>query len=173
MLGLDADVNSDWKAEQSRVDERVEKEAAGDSPAARHFWSNKSRGSVLARMLDRTWRAAVLLEGCRKNLWQINRVYFPHNEQPNGLAALLERFREGSALKEVVHTQLVGGANVALAYIRKHWPHLPLAKVLDGLPGEDDYAETLAPARQMIQQVQRWSERLVGPLDAPKDEPVE
>ena len=56
MLGLDADVNSDWKAEQSRVDERVEKEAAGDSLEARTFWSNKSEGSILARMLDRTWR---------------------------------------------------------------------------------------------------------------------
>jgi hypothetical protein len=166
-------VNSDWKAEQSRVDERVEKEAANDSPEARLFWSNKSKGSVLARMLDRTWRAAVLLEGCRKTLWQINRVYFPHNEQPNGLAALLERFREGSSLKEVVHAQLVAGANVALGYIRKHRPHLPLYKVLDGLPGEDDYAETLAAARQMIQQVQNLSEQLVGPLDAPKGEPVE
>ena len=80
MLGLDADVNSDLTAEQLRVDERVEKEAAGDSPEARHFWSNKSRGSILARMLDRTWRAAVLLEGCRKTIWQINKVYFPHNE---------------------------------------------------------------------------------------------
>ena len=166
-------MNSDWKAEQSRVDERVEKEAAGDSPEARHFWSNKSRGSVLARMLDRTWRAAVLLEGCRKTLWQINRAYFSHNEQPNGLAALLERFREGSALKEVVHTQLVAGANVALAYVRMHRTNLPLYKVLDGLPGEGDYADTLAATRQMIQQVQSFSEHLVGPLDAPKGEPVE
>ena len=124
-------------------------------------------------MLDRTWRAAVLLEGCRKTLWQINRVYFPHNEQPNGLAALPERFREGSALKEVVHTQLVAGANVALAYVRMHRPNLPLYKVLDGLPGEGDYAETLAAARQLIQQVQSLSERLIGPLDAPKGEPVE
>ena len=117
MLGLDADVNSDWKAEQSRVDERVEKEATGDSLEARTFWSNKSKGSVLAKMLDRTWRAALLLEGCRRTLLQINKVYFPHNEQPSGLVALLERFREGKALKEVVHTQLVGGANMALAYV--------------------------------------------------------
>ena len=130
MLGLDADVNSDLKAEQSRVDERVEREAASDSPEARTFWSNKSQGSVLARMLDRTWRAALLLEGCRKTLLQVNKVFFPHNEQPNGLAALLERYREGKALKEVVHTQLVGGANVALAYIRMHRPHLPLTRCL-------------------------------------------
>ena len=67
-MGLDADVNPDWKAEQIRVDERVEKEAASDSPEARQFWSNKSRGRILACMLDRTWRAAVLLEGCRKTL---------------------------------------------------------------------------------------------------------
>ena len=140
MLGLDADVNSDWEAERSRVDERVEREAAGDSLEARTFWSNKSKGSVLAKMLDRTWRAALLLEGCRKTLWQINMVYFPHNEQPNGLAALLERFREGSALKEVVGAQLVAGANAALAYVRMHRPHLPLHKVLGGLPGENDYA---------------------------------
>ena len=173
VLGLGADVNSDLNAEQGRVDERVEKEAAGDSLEARQFWSNKSKGGVLARMLDRAWRAALLLEGCRKTLLQINKVYFPHNEQPNGLAALLERFREGKALKEVVHAQLVGGANVALAYIRMHRPHLPLNKVLDGLPGTDDYADTLAAARQMIQQVQNFSEQLVGPLDAPKDEPVE
>ena len=102
MLGLDADVNSDWKAEQNRVDERVEREATGDSLEARTFWSNKSKGSVLARMLDRTWRAALLLEGCRKTLLQINRVYFPHNEQPTGPAALLEMYREAKALKEVV-----------------------------------------------------------------------
>jgi len=173
IAGFNADVNPDWKAEQLRVDERVEKEAAGDTPAARLFWSNKSKGSVLARMLDRTWRAALLLEGCRKTLWQINRVYFPHNEQPNGLAALLEKFREGGALKEVVYAQLVAGANAALAYVRMHRPHLPLCKVLDGLPGEDDYADTLGAARQMIQQVQSFSEHLVGPLDAPKGEPVE
>ena len=173
MLGLDAAVNSDRKAKQSRVDERVEKEAAGDSPEARTFWSNKSKGSVLARMLDRTWRAALLLEGCRRTLLQINKVYFPHNEQPTGLAALLEMFREGRALKEVVLAQLVAGANAALAYIRMYRPHLPLHKVLDGLPGEDDYADTLAAARQMIQQVLSHSEHLVGPLDAPKDEPVE
>ena len=98
---------------------------------------------------------------------------FPHNEQPNGLPALLERFRESRALKEVVVAQLVAGANAALVYVRMHRPHLPLDKVLDGLPGADDYADTLAAARQMIQQVKNFSEQLVGPLDAPKDEPVE
>ena len=124
-------------------------------------------------MLDRTWRAAFLLEGCRKTLWHIHRVYFPHNGQPHGLAALLERLREGDALKEVVNAQFVAGANVALAYVRLHRSNLPLESVLGGLPGDDDYADTLAAARQMVEQVQKLSERLVGPLDAPKDEPAD
>ena len=68
-------------------------------------------------MLDCTWRAAFLLEGCRKTLWHIHRMYFPHNGQPQELATLLERFREGDSLKEVVDAQLVAGANVALAYV--------------------------------------------------------
>ena len=124
-------------------------------------------------MLDRTWRAAFLIESCRKTLWHIHRVYFPHNGQPHVLAALLERFREGDALKEVVNTELVAGANMALAYVRLHRPNLPLERVLGGLPGDDDYADTLAAARQMVQQVQKLSESLVGPLDAPKDEPAD
>ena len=56
-----ADVNPDWEAERARVEERVTREASGDSYEARQFWVNKSRGRVLATMLDRTWRAAFLL----------------------------------------------------------------------------------------------------------------
>ena len=99
-------------------------------------------------------------------------MYFPHNAQPSGLSALLERFRDGEGLKEVIHAQLVVGANAALAYVRMHRPHLPLDKVLDGPPGDDDFDETLAAARQIIRQIQDLSERLVGPLDAPKAEPA-
>ena len=155
------------------MDERVEREATGDSLEARTFWSNKNAGRILAKMLDRTWRAAVLLEGCRKALWQINRVYFPHNEQPSGLAALLERFRSSKALKKVVVAQLVAGANAAFAYVRLHRPHVPLDRILDGLPRDSDYAESFAAAHQAIQQVLNHTEQLVGPLDTPKEEPVE
>ena len=166
-------MNLELQAEQAQVKERVTREATGDSHEARHFWSNRLRGRILTCILNRTWRAAFLLEGCRKTLWHIHRVYFPPNGQPHGLAALLERFRGGAALKEVVNAQLVAGANVALAYVRLHRSNLPLERLLGGLPGDDDYADTLAAARQMIEQVQKLSERLVGPLDAPKDEPVD
>ena len=148
-------------------------EATGNSVEARQFWVHKGEGRVLARMLDRTWRAAFVLEGCRKALWQINKVFFPLGEQPTGLPALLERFRSSRALKEVVFGQLVAGANTAFAYVRLHRPHVPLDRILDGLPRDADYAESLAAARRAMQQVLNHTERLVGPLDAPKEEPVD
>jgi len=155
------------------VEQLLDQEATGTSSGSQYFWSDRPNARILARMLDRTWRAGILLEGCRKTLSQVYRVMFPHNEQLQGIPALLDRFREGSAIKEMIHTQLVAGANVALAYLRKHRPHLPLVRILQGLPEEEHYAEALAPARQLIHQVQNRTEKLVGPLDAPKGEPAE
>ena len=103
----------------------------------------------------------------------MHRALFLHNEQPQGIPALLTRFHEGKAIKEFLHAHLVGGANVAFAYVRLHRPNLNLERVMGGLPEEEDYASTLAAAKQVIGQVQRQTECLVGPLDAPKDEPVD
>ena len=163
-------MNSDWQAEDARVNERVEREATGTSVEARQFWVHKQEGRILARMLDRTWRAAIVLEGCRKALARINKVFFSREEQPTGLPALLEKFRRAKALKEVVFGQLVAGANVAFAYVRMHRSHVPLDGILGGLPRDSDYAESYAAARRAMEQVMRRTEELVGPLDEPKEE---
>ena len=42
-----------------------------------------------------------------------------------------------------------------------------------GIPDEENYAQTLGVARWMVRQVQDQTERLVGPLEDPKGEPVE
>ena len=143
------------------MDERVEREATGDSVEARQFWVHKEEGRVLARMLDRTWRTALILEGCRKALWGINRVFFPHGEQPTGLPALVEKFRHARALKEVVFAQLVAGANAAFAYVRLHRRHVPLDEILGGLPRDSDYQESYAPARRAIQQILHRTEEII------------
>ena len=166
-------MNSDWQAEDARVNERVEREATGTSIEAQQFWVHKQEGRILARMLDRTWRAAIVLEGCRKALAQINKVFFPLDEQPTGLPALSEKFHRAKALKEVVFGQLVAGANVAFAYVRMHRRHVPLDGILGGLPRDSDYAESYAAARRAMEQVMRRTEELVGPLDEPKEEAVD
>ena len=71
------------------------------------------------------------------------------------------------------NAQLVAVANIALAYFRKHRPGFAIHKVMMGIPDEQHYTQTLGAARWMVRQVQDQTERLVGPLEDPKGEPVE
>ena len=82
---------------------------------------------------DRAWRVGLLMETCRSALARVHRALFPLNEQPQCLAALLTRFRDGKAIKKFVRDQLVGGANAALSFVRIHRPHLNLEKKLEPL----------------------------------------
>ena len=89
-----------------------------------------------------------------------------------GLKALAEQFHDGRAVKKMFNAQLVAGANIALAYFNKHRPNCAIHNVMMGMPDEENYAHTLGAARWMVRQVQDQTERLVGPLEAPKGEPV-
>ena len=42
-----------------------------------------------------------------------------------------------------------------------------------GIPDEENYTQTIGAARWMVRQVQDQTERLVGPLEVPKGEPVD
>ena len=167
-----AAVSPDWQAENRRVDERVAQEEKGHSSGAQYFWSDIPKAKILARMLDRVWRAALLLNSCHSTLSRLHRMLFPHNPQPQGLKALAERFNDGRAVKRMFNAQMVAGANIALAYFNLNRPNFPIHNVMMGLPDEEHYAHTLAAARWMVRQVQDQTEELVGPLEAPKGEPV-
>ena len=71
------------------------------------------------------------------------------------------------------NAQLVAGANIALAYFSKHRPGFAIHKVMMGIPDKENYVQILGAARWMVRQVQDQSERLIGPLEEPKGEPVE
>ena len=158
LLDCVVDVNPDWRAEQLRVEERVEREAKGTASGAQYFWSDTPKAKVLALMLDRTWRAAILLLGCQRTMSKLHRVIFPHNPQPQGISVLMDLFQDGAAVKQAVHAQLVAGANIALAFFRKYRPHFSLDRVVGGWPGAEHYVESLPYARQMVEDVQRRTE---------------
>ena len=139
-------MNPDWRAKKTRVEERLDGAVTGTASGSQYFWSDRPKARVLDVLLDRVWRGGLLLESCRATLARVHRALFPHNEQPQGIPALLTRFREGKAIKEFLHAQLVAGVNVAFAYVRLHRLNLNLERIVDGLPGEDHYADTLAPA---------------------------
>ena len=71
------------------------------------------------------------------------------------------------------NAQLVASVNIALAYFSKYRPYFAIHKVMMGIPDEENYTQTLGAARWMVRQVQDQTERLVGPLEDPKGEPVE
>ena len=75
-------------------------------------------------------------------------------------------------MKKMINTQLVAGANIALAYFSKHRPGFGIHKVMIGIPDEKNYTRTLGAARWMVRQVQDQTQHFVGPLEAPKGEPV-
>ena len=132
----------------------------------------------MVRLLDRAWRTAIRLETCRLALFRVHEALFPLNEQPQGLVALLKKFRKGKAIKKFVREQLISGANVALAFVRSHLPHLDLKRIAMGpapLPGgghvpmEEHYQETRVDALVLIHRVLKEEEKRTEP----KEEPVE
>ena len=100
------------------------------------------------------------------------------NEQPQSLAALLKKFRKGKAIKKFVREQLISGANVALAFVRSHLPHLDLKKIAMGpapVPGggpvqmEEHYQETRVDALVLIHHVLKEEEKWTQPKAKPVD----
>ena len=88
------------------------------------------------------------------------------------MKALAEQFNDGKAVKKMINTQVVAGANIALAYFNLNRPNFPIHNVMMDIPDDENYAHTLGAARWMVRQVQDQTEQLVGPLEALKGEPV-
>ena len=108
-----AGVNPGKKAEETRVEERLDMAVVGTASGSQYFWSDRPKARVLATLLDHAWRSVLLLEFCRSTLAKVHRTMFPHNEQPQGIPALLTRFRDGKAIQKMLRAELVGGANIA------------------------------------------------------------
>ena len=132
----------------------------------------------MVRLLDRAWRTAIRLETCRLALFRIHEALFPLNEQPQGLVALLKKFRKGKAIKKFIREQLISGANVALAFVRSHLPHLDMKRIVMGpapLPGggpvpmKEHYEETRLDAVVLIHQVLKEEAKWTQPKDEPLD----
>jgi hypothetical protein len=58
---------------------------------------------------------------------------FPLNNQPEGLPALLDRFKNGNAVYAFVREHLRYEALVALSFVRVHYPEIDL-ELLKALP---------------------------------------
>ena len=122
---------------------------------------------------DRVGQVEVFFESCRSSLALVHSALFPLDEAPQGLAALMQKFRRGKAIRGFVREQLVAGARVALAFVRVHHPHVNLEVVGRGLPPapgggripmEDHYEAATGPAANIIRLVEAETQAMLERL---------
>ena len=122
-------VTVDEAAESSRVNARVE--ALSDLARPHQtFWKDKSRTSVLVQFQDRVEQVHSFFWACRDKLSMVFRTMFPLNPQPNTLSQLFEKFKNLTEVRTLVRSQLVAGAEIALAFVHDADPSLDLTLIV-------------------------------------------
>ena len=122
-------VNVDEAAEANRVNARVE--ALSDLAQPHQvFWKDRSRTSVLVQFQDRVEQVHSFFWTCRDKLAMVYRTMFPLNPQPNTLPQLFEKFKTPAEVRRLVRSQLVAGAEIALAFVHDADPSLDLTLIV-------------------------------------------
>ena len=113
----------------------------------------------------------------------MHKALFPLDEQPQGLAALMARFRNGEAARGFVRAQLVSGATYALAFVRRRHPYMCLTGIeeipprpdIDRTPMEAHYRAVEGVAVNLIGKLERDTELHLDhvALQVPKVEPAD
>jgi hypothetical protein len=76
----------------------------------------------LALLQDRASELGKKFEFCRSTLALVYDVMFPRNPQPQGLPALMDKFKNGEEIHRAVRIQLVASAKVAFSWVHIHQP---------------------------------------------------
>jgi hypothetical protein len=145
------DVCLDSEAEARRVNAHLRAAQTHVNSIADNFWADRSKAMKLTILQDRIAQAGVLAETSRAALALVHEAMFPLNNQPNGLPALLDRFKNGDAIYHFVREHLRCGALVALSFVQAHYPEvdLELLKMLPPTPsGHVDMDALYAACRQ-------------------------
>ena len=137
------------------------------------FWGNRARGYVLLLLQDRARAVSQFFENCRSALAMVHEALFPLNAPINGLAALMEKFKNREAIRRLVRMQFAGGAETALAIACAHHTGLDLVDIGNGPPRYPDggtlnmapyYARVEEAARKIALLVESESDLLVQEL---------
>jgi hypothetical protein len=130
------DVCLDSEAEARRVNAHLRGAQTHANSIADNFWADRSKAMKLTLLQDRISQAGVLAETSRTALALVHEAMFPLNNQPNGLPALLGRFKNGEAIYRFIREHLRCGALVTLSFVRDHYPEVDmnLVKTLHSTP---------------------------------------
>lgn len=98
------------------------------------FRSEQAKAYVLAILQDRVSQVGQFVESFQSALALVYRTMFPLNPQPQRLEDLMKKFSGVNRIKGLIREQLIGGAKVALAFVKAHYPRINLDVIGDKLP---------------------------------------
>jgi hypothetical protein len=124
--------------ERRRVENRLRTLANNAGSDASIFWSDRGKAFILATLQDRASQVGRVIGSCKSALANIYQAMFPLNKQPDGLFSLLKKLCDFLRTKVLVRRQLVGGAKVALAVAKAHYPDVDLGRIGQGTPPAAD-----------------------------------
>jgi hypothetical protein len=133
ILHSSADVCLDSEAKAWSVNAHLRAAQTHANSIADNFWADRSKALKLTILQDRIAQAGILAEMSRSALALVYEAMFPLNNQPEGLPALLDRFKNGNAVYAFVREHLRCGALVALSFVHVHYPEIDL-ELLKALP---------------------------------------
>ena len=102
------------------------------------FWSHASSARVLLTLRNRVRQVSGVMGMCHAALLNAYTAMFPLDERPHGIFRFARKFNSYEKAKLLVRRQLVGGAKVALAIAKTHYPQInfsPVARGLKAAPG--------------------------------------
>ena len=119
-VGIEPHANT----EREWVEGKIAAGSGNSNTQVANFWSDRYRAFVLATLQSRVNQVVAFVESCKEALSAAFRAMYPLNTQPTRLGQLLKIFRSPEDMKWCVRHQLIGGANVALAFVRARYPLL-------------------------------------------------
>ena len=143
-------------AEAARVDARVETLLRISREAGADFWADENRCRTIVRFQDRATQARDFINFCQSSLKMVYNAMFPRNPQPESFDELKKLFKRTENIHSFVKAQLVGGATLALAWVRYHHRKIDFSLIARGFSDKKKYyltkhyAAISEPAERMV-----------------------
>jgi hypothetical protein len=103
------------------------------------FWTSKSKAAIVTKFQDRVQQVHQFFDKCRTGMSMIWKTMFPLNPAPPTLLALMSNFRNAAWVQALVRSQLLAGAETALAFVLAQHPSLDLQLIAKADPDVNPY----------------------------------
>jgi len=143
-------------AEEAKWLSNTLNEVAVSASHPEDFWTDRSKASIVLQFHDRVTQIHNFFDACRRCLAMVNKTMFPLNPQPKTLLALMAKFANPGAVKELVRKQFIAGAQLARAVVQAAHPYLNMDLIAQTNPSNlvDYYPLIEDPAMMIVDKME-------------------